>query len=101
MSKNATLAMASSTIQNALEGAIHKLVDDNMHRIITDLEKSSKDIGSSGIALKISTPLQFTGSRVYMEPAIEWERKNKSKVDGKPVNIDLNQTEFNLTQDQE
>ncbi len=75
MSKvNSTLMTGMSTIQNALEGAVHKLIDDNMTRIIADLAKSAQDVGSSGITLKISTPLQFTGTRVYMEPAIEWER---------------------------
>ena len=97
MSKaNSTLMTGMSTIQNALVNQVHNLIDENMTRIIADLAKSAQDVGSSGITLKISTPLQYTGSTVYMEAAIEWERKNKSKVDGKPVNIDLNQTELGL-----
>lgn len=99
MKINSTLMTGRSVIQKTLLAIMERLVEDNMNSIMADLAKSAQDTGSPGITLKIGTPIQFTGSKIYMEPAIEWERKSKSKVDGKPVSIDLNQTELEFDQD--
>lgn len=94
---NSTLMTGASRIKEALLGNVEKLIDDNFNAILVSLGKAAMDIGegsSGSITLKIGTPLTFTGTKVYMEPTIEWERKNKSKYDGKPVNVELTQTEL-------
>ena len=82
-------------IHSHLKNITQKLIAEHVEKFVADLIKASEE-KADGICLKINIPIQASETQYYMEPTIEWERKNKQKFDTPPVKISLLQGEFNL-----
>ena len=72
------------------------LLESNIPLILADLGKVLKesDDNEATIPVKIKLSIHTHDSKVFLDTAIEWERKKVEKDQGIPIKIDMNQPEL-------